>query len=101
MAVWENGNTAPLFLTSELGGGDRSASRSDGFTLGKVAAGTHWIEGWVILREGLDDVEKTISRFPANYPSTRYEYNFKKRNPAFFLINSRVETTNFMELSPS
>jgi hypothetical protein len=30
----------------------------DRFTPGERAPGTHWIEGWVDLRAGLDDLEK-------------------------------------------
>jgi hypothetical protein len=41
-----------VFLTSELVGGEWSASRPGRFT-----PGTHWIEGWVDARAGLEDVE--------------------------------------------
>jgi hypothetical protein len=40
-----------------LGGGE-SASRSGRFTTGENAPDTHWIEGWVDPRAGLEDVEK-------------------------------------------
>jgi hypothetical protein len=33
-------------------------SRSDSFTPGERASGTHWIGGWVGPRDSLDDVEK-------------------------------------------
>jgi hypothetical protein len=42
-----------IFLTSALVGGEWSISRPVSFT-----PGTHWIGGWVDLREGLDDLEK-------------------------------------------
>jgi hypothetical protein len=47
-----------VFFTSALDGGEWSASRLDRFTLGESAPGTHWIEGWVNPRAGLDDVEE-------------------------------------------
>jgi hypothetical protein len=42
-----------------LVGGEWSASRPGRFTPGKEVTGTHWIGGWVDLRAGLDDLEKT------------------------------------------
>jgi hypothetical protein len=42
-----------VLVTPELGGGEWSASR-----LGRFTASTHWIEGWVGPRTGLDNVEK-------------------------------------------
>jgi hypothetical protein len=47
-----------IFLTSDLVGGEWSASRSDRFTLGDRAPGTHWIGGWVDPRAGLHNMEK-------------------------------------------
>jgi hypothetical protein len=35
-----------------------STSRPGRFTPEERAPGTHWIEGWVDLRAGLDDLEK-------------------------------------------
>jgi hypothetical protein len=46
------------FFTSPLDGGERSASRPGRFTLKYRAPGTHWIEGWVGPRAGLDAVAK-------------------------------------------
>jgi hypothetical protein len=46
------------FLTSELDGGEWSASRPGRFTSREIAPCTHWIGGWVGPRVGLDDVEK-------------------------------------------
>jgi hypothetical protein len=47
-----------VFLTSALVGGEWSASRPGRFTPGESAPVTHWIEGWVDPRTGLDDVER-------------------------------------------
>jgi hypothetical protein len=52
-----------VFLTSELVGGQWSASRSGRFNPGERAPGTHWIGGWVGPTTGLNDVEtKHVSR---------------------------------------
>jgi hypothetical protein len=42
-----SGGIAPRFLTSALGGGECSASRSGRFTARERAPSTHWIGGWV------------------------------------------------------
>jgi hypothetical protein len=47
-----------IFLTSALVGGKWSASRPGRFTPGEGAPVSHWIEGWVDPRTGLDVVEK-------------------------------------------
>jgi hypothetical protein len=47
-----------IFLTSALAGGEWSASRTGRFTPVEGALGTHWIEGCVDRRAGLDDLEK-------------------------------------------
>jgi hypothetical protein len=47
-----------IFLNSALAGGEWSASRPIRFTPDERAPGTHWIEGWVDPRAGLEDVEK-------------------------------------------
>jgi hypothetical protein len=47
-----------VFLTSALVGGEWSASRSCRFTPGERATCTHWIDGWMDPRAGLDDMEK-------------------------------------------
>jgi hypothetical protein len=46
-----------FFLTSALVG-EWSVSLSGRFTPGERAPGTHWIGGWVDLRDCMDDVEK-------------------------------------------
>jgi hypothetical protein len=46
-----------VFLTSALARDEWSASRPDCFTSEERAPGTHWIEGWVGPRAGLDDGE--------------------------------------------
>jgi hypothetical protein len=47
-----------IFFTSALTVGEWSASRPGRFTPGERVHGTHWVECWVNLRAGLDDVEK-------------------------------------------
>jgi hypothetical protein len=45
------------------------ASRLGCFTRREIADGTHWIEGWVSLRVGLDDTEeRKISTFQESNP---------------------------------
>jgi hypothetical protein len=51
MKTWESGGIAPPFLTSELHGGERSASCLSHFVLG-----THLIDGWVDLGTSQDTV---------------------------------------------
>jgi hypothetical protein len=50
-----------IFLTSTLVGGEWSASRPSRFIPRERAPTTHWIGGWVDLRAGLGNVEKTNS----------------------------------------
>jgi hypothetical protein len=45
-------------LTSDLAGGEWSASLPGRFTPGERAPGTNWIGGWVGPRAGLNDMEK-------------------------------------------
>jgi hypothetical protein len=66
------------FLTSVLVGGEWSASRPDRFTPGEKT-GTHWIEGWVGPRAGLDNVEQRqflllpgLELRPLGRPASRY-----------------------------
>jgi hypothetical protein len=47
----------PHFLP--LVGGEWSTSHPGRFTPEERVSGTHWIGGWVDLRAGLDDLEKT------------------------------------------
>jgi hypothetical protein len=58
MKTWGSGGIAPPFLISAPDGGEWSATRSDRFTPGERAPGTHWIGGWLGPRAGLDAVEK-------------------------------------------
>ena len=44
------------FLTSVTGGGDWSASRCNRFTPGKAPPGSHWLEGCVETRTGLESL---------------------------------------------
>jgi hypothetical protein len=59
-----NEGTAPPFLTSTLDAGEWSDSRSDRFTPGYKATGTHWTGGWEGPRTGLDAVEARKIYFP-------------------------------------
>jgi hypothetical protein len=47
-----------VFLTAALVGGEWSVSRRGRFIFGETVPCTHWIEGWVNSRTGLDDVER-------------------------------------------
>jgi hypothetical protein len=81
-----------VFVTSELVGGEWSASRPDRFTSRERAPGTHWKGGWVVARAGLEDVDKrkflTLQGFeirplgrPARSQSLyRLRYNIVKIN---------------------
>jgi hypothetical protein len=53
-----SGCIAQPFLTSALDEGEWSASRPGRFTPRESAPCTHWIEGWVGPRVGLDAMEK-------------------------------------------
>jgi hypothetical protein len=46
----------PYFLDQALVGGEWSASRPDRFISGERDPSTHWIEGWMEPRAGMDDV---------------------------------------------
>jgi hypothetical protein len=48
-----------VLMTLALVRGEWSALRSGYFTLGERASGTHWMGGWMDLRVGLDDMEKS------------------------------------------
>jgi hypothetical protein len=45
-------------MTSELGGGEWSTSRTGRFTPEEGALGTHWLGGWMGPSAGLDGMEK-------------------------------------------
>jgi hypothetical protein len=53
-----SGDIVPPFLTTALGEGEWSASRSCRFNPAEKASSTHWIGGWVGPRAGLDAEEK-------------------------------------------
>jgi hypothetical protein len=59
-----SGGEAPPFFTAALAGDEWSASRPCRLTSGEIPAGTHWMEGWVVPRAGLDVVEKRITSCP-------------------------------------
>jgi hypothetical protein len=58
-----------IFLTSALVGGEWSASRPGYLTPGERDPGTHWIEGCVDPRVGLDNVEKILDPTVIRTPS--------------------------------
>jgi hypothetical protein len=60
-----------VFLTSELDGGELSASRPSRFTLGEIAPDIDWIGGWVGPRAGLDAVEKILALTWIRTPTPR------------------------------
>jgi hypothetical protein len=57
-AYWGVDVEIHVVLTSALVGGEWSDSRPGLFNRGEKAPGTHWIEGLVDPRAGLDDVVK-------------------------------------------
>jgi len=61
---WGSGIQLHSFLISALDGGEWSVSRADRFTSGERAHDTHWIEGWVDSRAGLDAVTKRKNYLP-------------------------------------
>jgi hypothetical protein len=67
--VLGSGGIAPLILTSELEGGEWSASRSGRFTPRERAPGTHWVGGWVGPRSVLDAVVKRKIPSPRREPN--------------------------------
>jgi hypothetical protein len=78
-SVWGNRGIAPLFLTSALDGGERSASRPCRFIPEGRAPGTHWIGGWVGPRAGLDAVKHRKISCP-----------FKESNPEHVAISTEL-----------
>jgi hypothetical protein len=55
----------PVFFTSALIGGEWLASLSSRFNLGGRTPNTHWIGGWVGLRNGVDDVDRDSNSDPS------------------------------------
>jgi hypothetical protein len=58
-AYWGVDVQIHIFLTFVVARGEWWASRTARFTPGEKAFGNHWLGGWVDLRAGLDDMEKT------------------------------------------
>jgi hypothetical protein len=56
MKSYGNGGIAPSLLTSAIDGGEWSASRLSCINPWETTPGTHWIRGWVGLRDDLDGV---------------------------------------------
>jgi hypothetical protein len=54
----------PLLLTSELDGGERSASRPCRFARGENGSSNHCIEVWMSPRGSLDFMKKRKTSFP-------------------------------------
>jgi hypothetical protein len=76
-------SVAPPFLTSALDGSEWLASSTGRFTPRERASGTHWIEGWVGPRAGLDAVEKRkISR-----PSRESNPGRSTRSPLLYRLS--------------
>jgi hypothetical protein len=65
--VWGSGGIAPPVLTSALDRGEWLVSRVGRYIPGKDP-GTHWTEGWVGPRSGLDVTAKR-----KNFPLPRIE----------------------------
>jgi hypothetical protein len=64
MTYWGSGGIANVFLTSELDGGEWSASRFGRFTTGERTPDTQWIEGCLGPTAGLDKVAKRGKEIP-------------------------------------
>jgi hypothetical protein len=59
--VWRNGDIAPPFLTSALGG-EGSTSSPGHFATGEIAPGTPFIGGWVGHTGGLNIQPRLLGR---------------------------------------
>jgi hypothetical protein len=55
----------PSILSSELDGGEWSATRPGRFASGEIIPDIYWIGGWVSSRVGLDTVKKRKIIAPA------------------------------------
>jgi hypothetical protein len=63
-----------VFLTSVLDGGGWSASVHGRSTFEEITFGSHWIQGWVNPRTGLDDEKNLVitgARTPTIRPSNK------------------------------
>jgi hypothetical protein len=80
------------FLTSALGGGERSASLPGRFTPRERALGVHWIGSWVGSRAVLDTVVKR------KIPSPRRESN--PRTPIVQPVAQRYTDWAITALTP-
>jgi hypothetical protein len=81
---------APPFLTSELDGGEWSASRPGRITPGEKAPGTRWIEVRVGPRADFDAVEKReISR-----PCRESNPGRPSRSPSLYRLSSTFLLVN-------
>jgi hypothetical protein len=105
--IWGSGGIAPQLLTWALDGGEWSASRPCRLTPPKRVPDSHWIEGWVVPRAGLDVVEKRKnlhcwdskpgrrSRSPSldrvSYPDSHVQYKYI-RSIIYTLIQTCIHT---------
>jgi hypothetical protein len=64
-AYWGSGDISPHSLTSELDGGECSASRLGRFTPKERTPSTNWIGGWAGSRAVLDAMVKRKIPSPA------------------------------------
>jgi hypothetical protein len=62
-----SGGVDHAFLTSEVDGGEWSASRTGRAIPGEIGPGTHWTGGWISHETCLDDVTTTKSSTPAGH----------------------------------
>lgn len=81
-------------------GGEWSGSRHCRFTPDEIAASTHQIGGWVVLRSGLDDVEKSKHLTipwprPFCWPKANSAFNWTNviRQAAYFLLRNAVQSS--------
>jgi hypothetical protein len=85
-----NGGIARLFLTSVLDGGEWSTSIPGRFTPGERALGTHWIEGWMGPRAGVEAMEKRKISCPCQESkpgrSVRSSWLHRLRYPDYLLL---------------
>jgi hypothetical protein len=94
-------------LTSATDGGEWSASRPGHFTPGGRTPCTHWTEGWVGPRNGLDTVSKRKIPSPrrdskADHPivQARSQSLYRVTIPDILKLSVEVEI-NFLEQSPT
>jgi hypothetical protein len=83
--VWGSDVYSHVFLTTEIVGGEWSASRLGRFTPGERVRGTHFIGNWVSPRTGLEAAERRKM--------------LSLRGLELFLINTDVNTRGVLFIS--